>query len=1499
MPVPLNAITRPLARRGIKSRLTETIHSLPENFRVKPESAANELQRRGQVKPEEMEFSGMNDAIDVYKAEPGVTPITKQELVEIDAGREDYRVDMRSFNESSLDEMDDQLMFGDPARGYFEITLPDTSPDRYDMRITTNPRISEASDAHLTSEAWYDDSGRLVSREDEEVPGVNFWRRLDFLNLAGRDTLRVQELQAPIHSRPGVPASDFEINRKSFAHEELGAELSAFHYDHNEALRELERISDFGHLDPEDFAAHIKDEKLKLAARQNSIKEQNPNATVLPVADTVLAEALTAKTQREFTEILEDIRARYHTERVDRVRQYEEARTAFNKLKPALPHEKTWVRKALELSVLEAVDNWQSQVAVPIRGYGIEKLHRSAGVQQAVYEEQVPAQMKKIVKDLKGQGIDVEYTTFQQMAPGYTKVLPDDIDADAVRLAKATLKAPTASSLDKEQARHALQDKKARATFYVSFMASSKDALQLTSSPVEMLSHYGATLDEISLAAERYRTFKLQDTRNATTYAAIRLPKPGRRGENLPSPSFELYAKALPVTAATLMATTQSEDAMAALSPEVQQEIDAAFAHPDISPKDVMEQLTQYEGFSPAEASKAAKEYALRTKADLVNAGLSEEEAIQELINEGFSPLYFTPTSEPGEPASLDVEPVTTPGNLEVIKEAGVPDIQELVNKSDAMHFLPSDMWTMLKPIVSELYSTVPFIGFDFATKEDQISAMRYSLELTAKAQETLQRFGIEAELRDIDGSQGLYAKNPETGEWEEATSGWVEALLDGVVNARQEIGLGIMGSIIGSRGGPIGEKAGSAIGTALGRFEDLHRLSKELKMAEGINERVYARQMVEAGMLGVFGDVIIRSTVAPLVKFGGKYSMKALRGTMNQVLKLFPDNQNGAREVLLRELHVTEEEATDLMKRLAKLTGVPYKSTTQELIANLPQMLPGGQNIAATVNALDPGAGNAYAKAVRERAEAFDKLLTDADPQMVPIVLKDELDELIDTVQGGYRIIRDTGREEMRHTPYHFDMKKLAIEPMLNRVKGIIQNPAVLDQFKGILLKIEAASQTRDFGALLDLRQAISEFKTNKKILKAANKQEVDRVLKSIDAEIAHAANRHMKDGATWVHNYRATRLEVAKLNRMYDNIIFKQLIKPGIDPVAVVKKSYKHLSAQDGTFEEISAKLTPKLRHAYEKAMLSEAFDKFSLKQGQGAAAVDWVKFSAELETKGFRDPKVKEMKRLAREFAQVYQNDISLATATSGISIPRNQSYLTTNIVTRLHFEAASGIMGYLKRMRSTDVAKYSSLVVHATKFMKNPAQLKSMKALLEQVKEDPQLASQIEQLHFKWAEHGANQPQIGKGPLKVEVWGKENTKSTKGPITEGQRYMLDEKSSKKRFGEASVREISYHRIAKYQDIEDVLGTGWDIEDVRVNKKNVIQKLQDKGFQGINIGDEVVMFPSTGAPSAERGAYKPRKTGETPDTTYHQIYPELPSGDFTPPSSAKDMTNYTNWR
>ena len=494
----------------------------------------------------------------------------------------------------------------------------------------------------------------------------------------------------------------------------------------------------------------------------------------------------------------------------------------------------------------------------------------------------------------------------------------------------------------------------------------------------------------------------------------------------------------------------------------------------------------------------------------------------------------------------------------------------------------------------------------------------------------------------------------------------------------------------------------------------------------------------------------------------------------------------------------------------------------------------------------------------------------------------------MVDATQNAYKVVKDTGVFDLSATGYKFNLERLAIDPLLSKLNSTITNPGVREQFNIVLNKIASASEVRDFGSLLDLRAAITEFKHSKKTLRITGRKPIDDTLANIDREILEAARKHMPEGTKWFADYKATRLDIAKMAQLKDNLIYKGLTAKGASPADVVKKSIKYLSSQDGTFEEISSKLSPKLRTTYEAAMVHELSNKYAISAGQGVEAIDWVKLSRELETKGFRDPAAKESKRLAKVFSEVFQNDVSLAAATKGITIPKFQSFLTVNPVTRLQFEVASSVWNNVRRLGTSDKSKYTALVTLSAKFMRNPSNLQTMKQLRGLLKADPQLLSTMEQMHIAWAQKGVSQPQIGQGPLKVELWGPENASTTKGPITEGSRYFPDRKVAERRAGDVAVtpKTVSYHRVAKFEDIETILGVGFKTTDIRTNKSNVIGRLRDKGFLGINVGDKVVMFPDAGSPSLNRGTFT-SKSVKPAEATYTPIRPELPKGNFNNPN------------
>jgi hypothetical protein len=192
--------------------------------------------------------------------------------------------------------------------------------------------------------------------------------------------------------------------------------------------------------------------------------------------------------------------------------------------------------------------------------------------------------------------------------------------------------------------------------------------------------------------------------------------------------------------------------------------------------------------------------------------------------------------------------------------------------------------------------------------------------------------------------------------------------------------------------------------------------------------------------------------------------------------------------------------------------------------------------------------------------------------------------------------------------------------------------------------------------------------------------------------------------------------------MKQVEENVLYKAITKEGVDEDSVIKALSKYIRAEDDTFIKVMEKLPKNVRNRVDGAVLNQLVEKYAAGTVGGNRAINFPLLSKEISKVRWSSPKTEQLTRTIHRMADVFKNDVNLAKVSGNISIPKFQSYLTTDPVVRMKYEIASGMFNYVKQLLATDQAAATALVKNTGALLENPLSSKTIKDIKRAMPKD---------------------------------------------------------------------------------------------------------------------------------------------------------------------------------
>lgn len=1133
---------------------------------------------------------------------------------------------------------------------------------------------------------------------------------------------------------------------------------------------------------------------------------------------------------------------------------------------PKSPYEETWLKKGMEQEILNALEEGDDAIAIPLEGYGND-LARGEGVQKW-YETKVRDTMKKLAKSIPGAKYKetVENSNLTMDIPELTDILDgnDELYIDVMNRMNIT-----DPSLE-EAAEYVLANPDMFKDIVGTSAKRSKKMGQIVFPEREMttvpftrveIKNYLRGKPELRMKYEQlYTEFTSEDKprfidlvdwvqENIEDQPGV-LPEFTQQKTKMPewAKKFELYsAGGATVTGTSMLGT---EEAQAA-------EPKSFFDTMKDENITIDDMATVYSEDNSIDIESAKDTVYSSVADDVVNvmkeADVTPEDMENFLISEYnisrddvYSIMHKTDVNN-------SLEPVATEPNLSDETTESLAVASRNVNST----YMP--VLTGLK-------------GWLFEDKKSSAEYEKGEKELNISIANTLRKLGRNVSI----SKDGELVETLEDGTVQEVD----ESILESIASSEKEIIGGIGGASLAFKAagraipasGPLGVAAkigvtgiGMALGTAGGRGLDV--LSNAIKTKEEISVSKLKAQMQDAGAFAAVTEV-----VGVPILWMGKQGFKAIAKSYDLVVR---GNKEGAYQSLKEFTNLNDDEVKELIKQWEDLTGnkAPGFTLSNKALHVLPKTLPGGEAIVRPAASMNLKTSATVAREIDQRAKDLVESSRKLTTENIGPVLHDELSRYTKDVKSFYTGIKKLGVDAMEESNYTFDYDKLALDPLLEQMHNKITNPAIKERFKNYIEAIKQigavkqeesliilpssvkkelagpSNNLRSFESLIDLKRTLNQFKFDKRITQAVDFKAINSVINTLDTAITNAAKEHMDNPTLWLGEWKKANVEYGKMKVLEKNVLYKALTAKGANVKKIVRDMSNRITSIDGTFMEVLGKLPKSVRNNAEGAVLNTLIDKHTLGFESGFQAVHFPNLAKELEHVGFTTPESRSMKRAIKQMAEVFQNDIELSRATGQIAKPKFQSYLTTDPVVRAKYEIASSAFNYLKRLVPTDSGNAIALVSHVSKVLKTPTNSKAVEAMIKAMPNDPEMAAAIRQLAIQYAKFGQpeNYPHVT--VYRTGVPGSSH-KTREGALGKGMYFTTDESVAKERAkatgGKLIKEDVLPSRIASEATVRDLLGVEELDKKVLKNNPALIDKLKERGYTGVSIkGTELMIF------------------------------------------------------
>jgi len=754
----------------------------------------------------------------------------------------------------------------------------------------------------------------------------------------------------------------------------------------------------------------------------------------------------------------------------------------------------------------------------------------------------------------------------------------------------------------------------------------------------------------------------------------------------------------------------------------------------------------------------------------------------------------------------------------------------------------------------------------------------------------------LNSSMVDYLNQNGFKASlSPETGELtienEQGRRQAVDSsMLASLFASKGEIAGSIAGAIGGAKLGSLapgiakipgtigGAVVGGASGAALGKAADLAINSFQLK--EKLEADLYLTQMKEAAIT----DVALGTLGTGLFKLGAK-GYKTIMKAYDFALA---GNAQGAAKLLRDSLHLTEDQAQEITQQFVERLDAPLTrkgafgrtvplNEAQTEIAALASTQQGAEGFVRQAAGANPQLANAMRINLDNKAKDVTRAINSVTDDNTASLMRQDLKAYQKDVKDYYGAVKREAADNIDGTDFRFDLDKLAIEPVLKDISGRLSNPIKREGFVNYAARIEEASADRTFSGLLELRQAVNDYKYSKSGLGKRDIDALNTVLNKVDTQINKAAKDYLPNSKEWSNNWSSAKTEYAKMKVLEENAMFKTITREGATETAIQRGLNRYgndLDIDSEIFNAVAERLTPATRVKAEGAAIKNTLNKFTGGRVTDQQVVDFPALYDSLSQLNLQTPEAKKTLEAVDQMARVFKNDPALASMSGNLNVPRPATALTDDLTTKARWAIMGAVWNELTTIVPGKSANTKALAKQLNSILENPMNFKSSEAFVKSF--PPQSQGHIRTLMGDLRAQQATNAAKGQGtpPTKQRMY--RQTKSGSLTATDGALgkgiYLVDKIAKPNPNSKVAAQEVDLSRLANMDTVSNIVGRTVEEKELR-NMPEVQQQLRDAGYLGITVPGRAMLFPEkvvgSSAKQPVETLYRAAPTAETNQT------------------------------
>lgn len=735
-----------------------------------------------------------------------------------------------------------------------------------------------------------------------------------------------------------------------------------------------------------------------------------------------------------------------------------------------------------------------------------------------------------------------------------------------------------------------------------------------------------------------------------------------------------------------------------------------------------------------------------------------------------------------------------------------------------------------------------------------------------------LQAEGYESFLNPDDGEVMVKDENGEAQYVD-------DSFINGVWNSKFEIGAAIAGAAKGAKLGskvpgglkllttPAGAVIGGAIGAATGKGADLTVNAYQLK--EDLTRQLYMQQMKEAGI----ADVIMGTVGAGVFK-AGKVAAKASMKGYNYIVE---GQVDAAFKEFTEQLHMSPEKANELIKQLEDVHKGQLVKETRTISNKLSfGLIPKGQKeltqsekgivalattqqlaegTAAQAVAESPRAANALITTINDRAKSLQKSIAAVSDSNTGNLVRKDLEAYTADVKKYYKSVLDIGVEHAgsvsKATDFKFDIDKLAIDPVMKTIVDSVGDPTMKQRFIAYADRIAMASSDRSFEGLINLRQAVNDFKYSKSGLNPTDVDALNGVLNRIDTQVAKAAKDYIPNHKEWLASFSKAKTEYAKMKQFEENVMYQSIIaernnEKGIRQALNKWSNDKEVDAE--TFNAVADRVSPKTRSLMEVSAIENLSNKYTVGKVTEFQAVNFPMLAEELSGLNVKSAEGKALVNAVTDISKIFRNDLELAKVTGYIRMPNASQALSTSIAAKTKYWLVSKAFEVVKSRMPGQTGAQTTLIHKTAELLKDPLKFKTVDDFIAAVPEPSkaEMRSLVKELQAATASSKT-------GKVDTE-WQNMYKSSPSGRLVETDGalgrgiYLFDKVVGAKPDANIIKHEVNLTKMATLDDISRIAGAPVLERDLKTLNEtaDLYKRLSEAGYEGIKLEGKAMLFP-----------------------------------------------------